>query len=39
MAKMKKKPYRKVKSPDDGARPGTSKEGGEGAKKKFENKG
>ena len=37
MAKMKKTPYRKSRV-DDGARPGTSKEGGEGAKK-FEKKG
>ena len=35
MAKMKKTPYQKVQ-PDDGGRPGTSRdtaEGGEGAKK------
>ena len=37
MAKMKKTPYQKVRV-DDGARPGTSKEGDEGAKK-FEKKG
>ena len=38
MAKMKKTPYRKGRV-DDGARPGTSKEGGGEAKQKFETKG